>query len=109
MRGEKMSQTKLALGVDIGGTNIKIGLVTDQGEIVDFESLPIKRNHDNSADLMYICKAMKKIIEKNQVFDQLVGVGVSSPGIIDPENGIVNYAINLGWENINLVEKMENF
>ncbi|WP_413375015.1 ROK family protein [Alkalihalobacillus sp. 1P02AB] len=105
-----MIQTsKLAIGVDIGGTNIKMGLVTSAGELVEFQSLLLKRNVYHSADIEWICKTVKQFIHSNGIDDRLTGVGVASPGILDIERGVVANAVNLGWENIQLVKNMEHY
>lgn len=104
-----MHGEKLAVGIDIGGTNIKIGLSTTLGELVAFQSIPIERNADQSVDVTFICEAVKNFIEKHSDSYQLAGVGVASPGILDTDRGVVNYAVNLGWNDLRLVEVMESY
>lgn len=104
-----MHGEKLAVGIDIGGTNIKIGLSTTFGELVAFQSLPLERKADQSADVTFICEAVKNFIKKHSDSYQLVGIGVASPGILDTDRGVVNYAVNLGWNDLRLVEKMESY
>jgi glucokinase len=103
-----MIQTKeLAIGIDIGGTNLKIGLINEQGQLVEFQSLLLKRNADHSADIIFICEVVRRLL-KSMMFHIDYWVGVASPGILNTNSGIVNCAVNLGWENIRLVEMMEN-
>lgn len=97
----------MAIGVDIGGTNIKIGIVNDQGEMLGHSSAAIFRNEDRTADLKFICRKVAELIEKHDISDKIAGIGVASPGILDIDRGIVKYAVNLGWKHLRLVEIMQ--
>ncbi|GIN72317.1 glucokinase [Bacillus sp. J14TS2] len=103
-----MKNAQIAVGVDIGGTNIKIALVTEYGEWIDSQSLLVKRDAAHCAELDFICQAIKSFIDKHNVYPQLSGIGVASPGIVDTDNGVIEYAVNLGWNHVRLVEIMQN-
>ncbi len=105
VHGEK----KLAIGVDIGGTNIKLGLVASNGEVMDDVSLPVRRNKDLSANIHHICEAVHQFIGKHDLQQEVEGIGVSCPGVLDLENGVVKYAINLNWSHLNLVEILQGY
>lgn len=104
-----MQTSQLAVGVDIGGTNMKIALINKQGEIIEGNSIRLKRTTDHSADLTFICKKVKNFIRKSNVSNKILGIGVASPGILDVGKGTVNYAVNLGWKNLKLVEIMQDY
>jgi len=94
-------RTKYAVGVDFGGTNIKIGLVSKGGKIIS--KLSIKTEPG---------KGPKKVIEniKTGVYDLLKktkahidGIGIGCPGTVNPEKGTVENPPNLhGWGKVNL-------
>jgi glucokinase len=103
IHGEK----KLAIGVDIGGTNLKFGLVTNEGEVIEDVSLPVHKNNDLSADIHHICEDINQFIRKHDLHQKLAGIGVSCPGVLDLENGVVKFAINLKWSNLNLAKILQ--
>lgn len=88
---------KYVFGVDIGGTTVKIGFLSEAGELL--EKWEIKtRTADNGANILPdVAKAIDdKIKEKGLTKDDIIGVGVGVPGPVDAE-GIVHKAANLGW------------
>lgn len=101
------SDKDLAIGVDIGGTNLKLGLVTNKGELTEYFSLPLRKNSDHSADIHFISEIIMNFIEKHDLKQKIAGIGVCCPGFLDLENGIVKFAINLGWVSLNLVDYLQ--
>ncbi|GGJ05780.1 glucokinase [Alicyclobacillus cellulosilyticus] len=95
---------KLYFGVDIGGTQTKTALVSEQGEILDKRSFATaaERGLDDfsrrvRAELDLAVRAAG--VDPADV--QAVGVGV--PGFLDVEQGVLVEAVNLGWVNLPLV------
>lgn len=86
------------LGVDIGGTNIKMGLV-ENGNILKRTSLKTPRDVEELTDK--IVSVMNTLMEETNV-KEVCGIGIGCPGAIDSKNGIVDIAYNLGWENVHL-------
>ncbi len=76
--------TKLYLGIDVGGTSIKSGVVDEGARILSRERLPIPPDFDAFQD------ALAGLIARAQAqFPALCGVGISSCGGIDPASGVV--------------------
>jgi len=102
MATNKMSgRTKYAVGVDLGGTNIKIGIVSQSGKI--FKRISIKTEADEGPKK--IIENMKfgihTLLSKSSI--QVQGIGIGSPGTVNPEKGTVESPPNfVGWEKINL-------
>ncbi|WNR42721.1 ROK family protein [Paenibacillus roseipurpureus] len=97
--------SNFAIGVDIGGTNLKMGLVNQEGLILDEMSTSLNRNDAGIADISFICQQIASFIDKNKEADGLLkGIGIASPGILDTEKGIVQYAVNLGWYEVPLID-----
>ena len=93
------------VGIDLGGTNIKTGIVNEQGKIVAKSSIPTKS--DRTADEVAFDMAFEvlNIVKSNKIsMDELVGVGIGSPGAINSGAGIVDYSPNLGWYNVPIAE-----
>ena len=79
-----MVQTKYALGIDVGGTNVKLGIVRQDGEVVSFSRFPY-RDHGSSAESFFphLEEAAASLIEQNPY--PLVGIGVSTPGFLNAD------------------------
>jgi glucokinase len=95
---------KLAIGIDIGGTNTKIGLVSEQGELLHFKTFPTIEA--KTFDLY--CEQTKKVVadmlaQKNISLDQIVGIGVGAPNG-NAHNGKIESPPNIKhWGTVDLV------
>ncbi len=89
------------IGIDLGGTNVAAGIVTEDGSILGQASVPCPRGGEAVADA--IAQAARLAAEKAQVdIAQAKGVGLASPGSIDPETGTVLHAFNLELDHVPL-------
>ncbi len=82
------------IGVDLGGTFIKAGAVTKEGEILNEISLPSQAEINPQAVVRQIAKAVESIKGKFQN-DKLLGVGIGTPGMVDLDGGTVKNPPNL--------------
>lgn len=88
---------KYCFGVDVGGTTVKIGLLTTAGDLLDKWEIPTDKREDGGHILQDIADAIqKKLTEKNLSADEVEGVGIGVPGAVLPD-GTVNRCVNLGW------------
>ena len=95
------------IGVDIGGTNLKAGVVDGQGQIISEASVPTGADRPQDVVLSDILGAvMTSIAGANISVKDVRAVGMGSPGMIDTENGVVIYNNNLGWKDFHIGEKM---
>lgn len=76
------------VAIDIGGTQIKYGLVDDIGTILEQHKIDTEAHLGGPA----ILDKVRQIVATYQAEHQLVGVGISSAGMIDPDKGEVFYA-----------------
>ncbi len=90
-----------AIGVDIGGMSIKVGLVDEQGKI-------LTENRVETADTPQEC-IHNLIMQINEVLTQngltvkdVRGIGIGCPGAVTSETGVVEILPNLGWEKVPL-------
>ncbi len=97
-----MDQT--VVGVDLGGTNIKIGLVTSEGRLVQRHSVSTAAEGGPEAVAGRICQGVRECLDKAGAgAGDVGGVGVGSPGTIDLEAGVVTFSPNLpGWLDVPL-------
>jgi len=99
------------VGVDVGGTNIKFGLVNRSGSILARTSLDTKQFHRNKKKLINaLIEEINSLIDsKNLKPKDILGIGFGLPGLIDSKKGIVNFLPNVpGWKNVplkNIVQK----
>lgn len=100
---------KYVAGVDIGGTNTKIGIVSDEGRIVAKESIKTLSIEGVDATLKRIWETIKELLLKNQInYEDLLGVGMGIPGPVR-EQEIVGFFANFPWEkNLNIAKLFRN-
>ncbi len=93
-------------GVDIGGTTVKMGLFTSEGELIDKWEIPTRKEDDGSQILPDIAKSIKERMSRDGLEDKdVAGIGLSVPGPVDDE-GIVHKCVNLGWGVFDIDEEM---
>jgi len=96
----------LVLGVDIGGTKVAAGLVTEAGEIVYQVRVPMVADHGPEEGFQSVCQAIDSALESNAT--PVRAIGVSSPGPLDPKRGVILKTPNLPcWRNFPLLQRIE--
>ncbi len=96
------------IGVDLGGTNIVVGLVNDSGTLLESRSCPTGRERGFKAVVGDIVSLSKDVMGTDHAKkDPVKGIGIGIPGIADPETGVVISCVNLFWENEPLREALE--
>jgi len=93
-----------AIGVDLGGSHVMAAVVDAGGEIHAQFERDIE-DHDPAAVVDALADVVKAAIDEAK-FD-IVGIGVGSPGNIDPATGTIRYSPNFGWENVPLGERVK--
>ena len=104
----RRDQGKLAIGIDFGGTFIKMGLVDGQGRIRRRLSLDVRKGLSQAKLFETICHAIDSLREiSRRQRQRLLGVGMGLPGLIDVEKGFVHFLTNVpGWEGLPLARQM---
>ncbi|MBQ9390501.1 MAG: ROK family protein [Synergistaceae bacterium] len=98
---------KYYVGIDIGGTNIKTGVVTETGEIVSEHSIPTRAERSQNEVLKDIIASVRESVAGANVNpDDILAAGMGTPGFIDSKNGIVIYNNNLGWRDFRIAPEM---
>jgi len=94
-------RTKYAVGVDIGGSNIKIGLVSQGGKIIYKHSIKTEPGKGPQKVIENIKTGIHALLNKTKV--HIDGIGIGCPGTVNPEKGTVENPPNLqGWGKVNL-------
>ena len=89
-------------GIDIGGTNVKLGLFNDKLELVDNWLIP---TNPSSLFEEIALNIKEYCANKNISFDQVLGYGIGIPGLV--RDGIALNCVNLNWKNVNVVEEFK--
>lgn len=103
-------EDKIIIGIDLGGTKIKIGLLNQEYQIVGRTAISTNADRPYQQVIEDMGQTAINLLEKNgyQLKDCL-GVGVGSPGTIDSENGVVLYSNNIRWDHVPLREELQNY
>ncbi len=97
---------ELYLGIDVGGTKVAAGLVDARGEILFKTRVPMVTNRDAAAGFAAVKEAATAVLKTNPGV-ALAGIGVTSPGPLDPRTGVVINPPNLPcWGNFPLGEEV---
>ena len=96
-------------GVDIGGTTVKMGMFTSEGELLDKWEIPTRTEDSGSNILPDIAGSIREKMDKAGVqTGDVAGIGISVPGPVDDE-GIIHKCVNLGWGVFNISEEMKKY
>jgi len=98
---------KYGLGIDIGGTNITVALVTEKGKIVRKIRFPTRAKEGKAKTINHIIKALTEIM-KDLPSDSIRGIGIGAAGDIDPDKGVVRFSPNLFWKNVPIVRSIRD-
>jgi glucokinase len=99
---------KWLVGVDIGGTTIKLGIVDQYDQIIHQWAINTNLNERGRHIPTEIATSIHQTLKEiGQTKDKILGIGVGAPGPVNLKNGSVDTAVNLGWENFPLVKYME--
>lgn len=91
-----------AIGVDIGGMTIKVGLVDENGKIIGENRVKTAKTADRCLDNLFL--QIRTLLNENNLTEKDIrGIGVGCPGLVDVEKGVVEHLPNLGWERVPLV------
>lgn len=99
---------KWYVGVDIGGTTIKLAFVTTEGEIVTKWEIPTNTSEDGkhiTKDIAIAIEEKCQELEGNKA--NLISIGLGAPGFINMETGFIYQAVNIGWKDFPLKEELE--
>ena len=94
-------KTKYAIGVDLGGTNIKLGIVTSTGRILKKISIRTEAEKGPRKVIDNIIAGINELTAVSK--SRISGIGIGSPGVVTPGKGIVEDPPNLpGWKKVNI-------
>jgi glucokinase len=95
------------IGIDLGGTTVKIGFLSENGEILNNWQIPTDTEENGKNILTDIVKSIdEKIVEFGYEKNEFLGAGIGVPGPVT-NDGVLLGAVNLGWkEEVRIEEKL---
>ncbi|MBP1931022.1 ROK family glucokinase [Ammoniphilus resinae] len=95
------------VGIDLGGTAIKMGICTIDGQILGELERPTPKG-----SYVDVLKTFRTMVDEllqglGLTKNQLTGIGVGVPAFLDVKKGFVYEIVNLGWKNVSLKEELE--
>ena len=97
----------LYIGIDVGGTTAKAGVVDEEGKILAKSVCKTGKERafeDIAADMAELCRRVVR--ESGHGMADIAAVGVGIPGEQDPKSGLVAFCNNLGWVNVPLMQRL---
>lgn len=98
------------IGIDLGGTNIAVGLVDENGKILAQDSTPTLSERDYTEIVKDMAELCKKVTESaGLTMADVEAIGIGSPGTIDNKRGMVVYANNLKMDRAPIADEMHKY
>lgn len=98
--------SKKCIGIDIGGTTVKIGIFTTEGTLLEKWEVPTRTEEDGKYILGDIAASIKeKTAEWNMPLADFLGAGMGLPGPVEAD-GHIPFCVNLGWKEGNPQEEL---
>ncbi len=95
-----------AIGVDLGGTTVKTGLISSDGNILATSKLPTRADESPQAVIEQIKKSISEVL-KHTNNGGVAGIGIGAPGLVQNPGGIVKNPPNLkGWDVVPLADEI---
>lgn len=105
-----MSRNQIYVGIDIGGTSIKLAFIFENGEILEKWEIPTNTEENGKSIPQDIANSVNtKMTSHGIMQEQLIGIGAGAPGYVDIDKGFVYEAVNIGWKNYDLKEKLKTY
>jgi glucokinase len=92
------------LGLDIGGTKLAAGILSDSGDLSDYQTQLVHPSHDPERILAQIRSILDTVAKDER--PRFSAIGVACAGQIDGRTGTVLFSPNLGWRNLPLAQRL---
>ena len=97
---------KKLIGIDLGGTTVKFAILTEEGEIQQKWSIETDIQNEGKNIVPNIIESINHRLDLYGLSaDDILGIGMGSPGTVDRENGTVIGAFNLNWSTLQQVKE----
>ena len=98
------------IGIDVGGTGVQVGVVSEQGKILATDSFPtgVGRPYQEMVQDMVRC-TKSAVTKAGLTLEDVKSIGLGIPGIADAKTGTVIFCTNLGWRDIPLRAEIQKY
>ena len=106
----RLEKQRYRIGIDLGGTGIKAGVVDESNEIVGIakrKTLAGRPWEEIAKDMAMA--ALDAMAQAGISTEDCISVGIGSPGTIDPQKGVVVYSNNLNWNYVPLADEIKKY
>lgn len=98
------------IGVDLGGTNIAVGIVSEDYKIIEKGSVPTKADREPELIIKDMAELCGRLLEKNRIpLSDVAYVGIASPGTVNNDTGMIEYANNLPFFRFPIVALFKKY
>ncbi len=98
------------IGVDLGGTNIAVGICDENLNIIEKASVPTGADREGELIVKDMAALAKRLMDKLGItLDQIEYAGIATPGSINSKAGIVEYSNNIPMVNFPIAEIFKKF
>jgi glucokinase len=99
---------KIFIGVDLGGTSIKVGICDEKGKLLHHYEGPTEAEGGAEVVAGHIADYIRNIVANSAYqWDQVAGIGAGIAGFLDIDEGIVKLSGNLNWHNVPIKKMLE--
>jgi len=97
------------IGVDVGGTNTKIGVVSKLGRVVAMDSFKSNMPQSPSDFAKLVADNVNRLLKQQNIdINTIEGIGVGIPGVVNLK-GIIVQSVNLGWKDIDFATLLKQY
>jgi glucokinase len=96
------------IGVDLGGTSIKVGICDENGKLLHHMEGPTEAEGGPEVVVKHIADYVRDIVARSSYhWDQVAGIGAGIAGFLDIKEGVVQLSGNLGWHEVPVKKMLE--
>ena len=97
------------IGIDMGGTSIKLGITDETGRLLYKHEMPTRPEEGAEAGVERMAVGVRRLAESAGVFwKDVKGLGLGAPGFLDQAEGKIFRLTNIPWENVPIREWLQN-
>lgn len=98
----------LCIGLDVGRNRLKIVVMNLDGEVKLKRTIPTGDTLPPEPAVYRMISLVREIVdEMGERKQQLLGIGIGMPGLLDPDTGMVNFSPDFGWEHVDLLSRFQ--
>lgn len=98
------------VGIDLGGTNIAVGVVNEDYKIISYTTVPTEARRPAEQVIATMAQAVNTALEQAGIrVEDCAGIGVGAPGTCDVKNGVVYRSYSMDWTDLPLADMLKEY